>query len=283
VLPALLYGKGHPYGNPFTGTGTEESVSKLAVGDMKRYHEIWFKPNNATLVIVGDTSLADIAPRLERLFKDWKPGDVPEKKLEQVALSPRNAVYLIDRPGSEQSVIFAGQVAPPKANPQEIAIETMSFILGGNFTSRLNLNLREDKHWSYGVRMRIVDARGQRPFYCRAPVQGDKTKEAMQEIAQELQGMISSKPPTEAELQRPSPTRPLVWPARGRPSSWSPIASATSSASACLTITSKPTPISCAGCASRIWSRLPKLSSTRRDWSGSWWATAQKSSRGSGN
>ena len=200
VMPSLLYGKEHAYGNPFTGSGTEASVAKLTTADMKKFHETWFKPNNATLVIVGDTSLAEITPRLERLFQGWKPGETPKKNIATVSLPEKGGFYLIDRPGAQQSVIFAGQVALPKSNPDEIAIETMNFILGGTFTSRINMNLREDKHWSYGVRSILVDARGQRPYLFIAPVQGDKTKESIQELVKEIQGITGEKPPVEAEL-----------------------------------------------------------------------------------
>ena len=202
VMPGLLYGKDHAYGNPFTGSGTEANVAKLTTADLKKFHQTWFKPNNATLVIVGDTSLAEITPRLERLFKGWKPGKTPKKSIATVSLPEKGALYLMDRPGAQQSVIFAGQIALPKSNPDEIAIETMNFILGGTFTSRINMNLREDKHWSYGVRSMLVEARGQRPYLFVAPVQGDKTKEAIQELLKEVQGITGDKPPVEAELAK---------------------------------------------------------------------------------
>ena len=79
VLPALLYGAGHPYGNPLTGTGTTESVSKLTRADLVKFHETWFRPNNSTLIVVGDTTLKEITPKLEKLFAGWKSGDVPQK------------------------------------------------------------------------------------------------------------------------------------------------------------------------------------------------------------
>ena len=97
-------------------------------------------------------------------------------------------MYLLDRPGAVQSVIIAGNVAPPKANPDEPAIETMNAVLGSDFGSRLNMNLREDKHWSYGAFSFIRDARGPRPFLAYAPVQTDKTKEAIVELQKELRG-----------------------------------------------------------------------------------------------
>jgi zinc protease len=93
-----------------------------------------------------------------------------------VALPEKSRIYLIDRPGSIQSVILASHIVPPKANPQEIAIETMNTVLGGDFTSRINMNLREDKHWSYGALTLLWDARGQRPYLVYASVQTDKTK-----------------------------------------------------------------------------------------------------------
>jgi len=202
VFPQLLYGAQHAYGNPFTGSGTEASVAKLTAGDMRRFHTAWFKPNNATLVIVGDTTLAAVTPKLERLFCTWTSGDVPTKNIGPVAPREASSVFIIDRPGSLQSVIYVGNLAPPKANSQELAVELANKILGGDFTSRINMNLREDKHWTYGARSSIIAARGQRPFVTMAPVQGDKTKETMQELDRELRGMIGAKPVTDAEFAR---------------------------------------------------------------------------------
>jgi zinc protease len=220
VLPQLLYGTNHAYGTPFTGSGTEASVAKLTPADMKKFHTTWFKPNNATLVVVGDTTLAEIKPKLERLFQGWTPGDVPPKNLAAVARATQPSVYLIDRPGSLQSVIFAGNAAPPKSNPDEIAIELANKILGGDFTSRINMNLREDKHWSYGARSIIPDARGPRPFLVMAPVQGDKTKEALVELDKELRGILGAKPITDAEFNKVVTSQTLklagTWETMGR-------------------------------------------------------------------
>jgi zinc protease len=200
VFPKILYGSGHAYGNPLTGSGSEASVEKLTRSDMKKFHDTWFKPNKATLIIVGDTTLNAIKPRLEKLFGGWKSGDVPSKNIGQVEQKRKPVVYLIDRPDSLQSVILAGHVAPPKSNPDEIAIETMNTILGGTFTSRVNMNLREDKHWSYGAFTFLWPARGQRPFIAYAPVQTDKTKESLIEVERELRGVLGSRPVTEKEL-----------------------------------------------------------------------------------
>jgi zinc protease len=212
VFPALIYGEGHAYGNPFSGSGTEEAVARITRDDMQAFHQTWFKPNNATLVVVGDATMAEIRPKLERLFRDWRPGDVPQKNLATVEQRPNAAVYVLDRPGAQQSVIVAGHVAPPKANPDEIAIEALNTVLGGDFTSRINMNLREDKHWTYGAGSSFVDARGQRPFIVSTQVQSDKTKEAIQEIYAELAGVIGDRPLTDDELAQAIASRTLTLP-----------------------------------------------------------------------
>jgi zinc protease len=221
VFPGLLYGKDHAYGNPFTGSGTTESVSKLTTAELRKFYETWFKPNSATMVVVGDTTLAEITPKLEKLFRGWDKGEVPSKnvaKLDATAAKP--GIYLIDRPDSLQSIIFVGELAPPKNNPEEIAIETMNNVLGGTFTSRINMNLREDKHWSYGAHSFLASARGQRPFLSLAPVQTDKTKESLVEITRELKGILTDKPITPEELKKTQVNETLrlpgAWETAGR-------------------------------------------------------------------
>ena len=212
VFPQLLYGANHAYGNPLTGSGTEASVSGMTRADLVRFHRTWFKPNHATLVIVGDVSLAEIQPKLTRLFSGWRTGEVPQKNVSTVADQPRPLVYILDRPGAEQSVILAADLAAPKANPREYAIEAMTSLLGGQFTSRVNMNLREAKHWSYGAFTLIWDARGQRPFIAYAPVQTDKTKESMIEVDRELRGILGPKPVTADELAKAQANLTLTLP-----------------------------------------------------------------------
>src|SRR3989454_382882 len=212
VFPQLLYGAKHAYGNPLTGSGTEASVSAMTRDDRVRSHGTWFKPNPATLVIVGDVSRAELQPKLTRLFSRWQAGDVPQKNVSTVADQPRPLVYILDRPGSEQSIIFAADLAPPKANPHEYAIEAMTSLLGGQFTSRVNMNLREAKHWSYGAFTLVWDARGQRPFIAYAPVQTDKTKESMIEVDRELRGILGPKPVEEDELAKAQANLTLTLP-----------------------------------------------------------------------
>src|SRR5262249_35577966 len=138
--------------------------------------------------------------------------EVPAKNISKVEQKPKTSVYLIDRPDSLQSVIFAGNVAPPKANPEEIAIETLNNVLGGTFTSRVNLNLRENKHWSYGAFTFIPGAKGQRPFVAYAPVQTDKTKESMIEMDKELKGILGKVPITQDELTKAQQNETLELP-----------------------------------------------------------------------
>jgi zinc protease len=212
VFPRLLYGQNHAYGNPLTGSGTTESVNSIRRQDLIDFHRTWFKPNNATLVVVGATTMAEIKPRLERLFAGWRPGSVPTKNLSTVQVPAKPSVYLVDRPGSDQSIIFAGNVAPPKSNPDDIALQAMNTLLGGNFTSRVNMNLREDKHWSYGSFTILWDAKGQRPFFAYAPVQTDKTKESMAELVKELGAIGGSRPAEAGELGRAQSSMLLTLP-----------------------------------------------------------------------
>jgi len=212
AFPELVYPTGHAYATPWSGTGTEESAAKITRADVAAFHRAWFKPNHATLIVVGATTMGEIRPKLERLFAAWKPGDIPAKNVKDVAPPATPAVYLIDRPGALQTVILAGNLAPPKNNPNEVPIEVMDALLGGNFDSRINMNLREDKHWSYGAGSFIRDARGQRPFVAYAPVQTDKTKESLVELAKELQGILKDRPVDSTELAQAKSSLTLTLP-----------------------------------------------------------------------
>jgi len=214
VLPRLLYGDGHAYALPMTGSGTEKSVAAITRDDLVKYHATWFKPNNATLIVVGDTTLAEIKPKLEALFSRWQRGDVPAKKLADVPVPDKPRVYLIDRPGSEQSMIIAGELIPAKNQADEIAIDAMNDILGGAFTSRINMNLREDKTWSYGADTTIVDTQAQRPFLAIAPVQADKTAPSMREMKREIDDFLGSRAATDPEVATSKRRSTLTLPGR---------------------------------------------------------------------
>ena len=201
VFPKLLYGEGHAYSYPLTGNGTEVSVSSITVDELKQFHQSWFMPNHATLIVVGDTTLDEIKPKIEKAFKDWQAGEIPQKNLADVQQKEKPQVYVIDRPDSLQSLIFAGHVSLPKANPHEIALEALNYNLGGAFTSRINMNLREDKHWSYGAGSIFYPARGDAPFLVYTSVQTDKTSESMQEIQKELSEIMTTRPITSEEME----------------------------------------------------------------------------------
>jgi zinc protease len=199
ILPGLLFGRTHAYGNPLTGSGTLASLEKITRDDVVRWYQAWFKPGGATLIVVGDTTMAEIRPRLEKLLAGWKPGRTPKEPIGQGA-PPSAGLYLVDRPGAQQSLLIMGTVAPPRRPGPDVAQEVMNAILGGQFVSRVNMNLREDKHWSYGARTVLLGTSGPRPYLGFAPVQADKTKESLAEFLKELRGMRGEKPVTEDEL-----------------------------------------------------------------------------------
>jgi zinc protease len=194
-------------------------VAKLTRDDLVKFHKTWFKPGNATLVVVGDTTLAEIRPAVEKLFKGWPAGSVPAKDIKTVPLQAKPRVFIIDKPNAPQSMVIGGEPAPPSGDPDAIAIETMNDILGGDFVSRINMNIREDKHWSYGAQSVLVGAKGQRPFVVLAPVQSDKTKETMVEIGNELEGILGKKPITNDEFQNAKNSKVL-----GLPGQWETMA-----------------------------------------------------------
>ncbi len=214
LLPKLIYGENHAYSAPFSGSGDEESVTSMTTKDLKQYYNTWFKPNNATLIVTGDTSIDEIKPLLEKAFKSWKKGDVPFKKIDLVQKPSEPIIYLIDRPDSQQSAIMNAQIMPRYGFDQEMSLQAVNGVLGGGFTARMNMNLREDKHWSYGARTQIQDTQGQRPLMTMAPVQTDKTAESMQEIYKEISGIIGEKPATQEELSRVMDKRVLTLPGR---------------------------------------------------------------------
>tara|TARA_R110002020_G_scaffold21009_6_gene71412 strand:- start:74180 stop:76963 length:2784 start_codon:yes stop_codon:yes gene_type:complete len=202
VMNKFLYGEGHPYSNPYTGTGYESTVEKLTKQDITKFYDSWFKPNNATLVVTGDIGMDELKSKLEKSFGKWKKGTVPTIDFPKPATGTKNTLYLIDRPESQQSVILAGHLTKKYGEVSEIATEQMISILGGDFTSRINMNLREDKHWSYGASGFVMDAQHERPFLVYAPVQSDKTAESVTELRKELAEFTSTKPATQAELDK---------------------------------------------------------------------------------
>jgi zinc protease len=202
VLPELLYGKDHAYSNPFTGSGTEASVSKMTRNDLLAFHKSWYAPNNATLVVVGDVKENELKNKLEAKLGSWKIASVPQKNIRDVAIAEKPVVYIMDKPEAQQSIILAAEISTTGSDKDYESIKMMNRILGGEFTSRVNMNLREDKHWSYGSGSVNVDAKGPGFFAVYAPVQTDKTKESIIELQKELIDYIASKPATAEEFSK---------------------------------------------------------------------------------
>ena len=204
LLPPVLYGSGHAYAVPFTGSGTEESLRSLTRADLVQFREQWLRPDNARLFVVGDTTLAEITPLLERAFRGWRAPDRPKpsKNIASVEAPESPRVILIDKPGSPQSFILAGRLIPGLGTDRDTAIEAMNMVLGGNFTARINMNLREDKGWSYGARTQMPGARGPRPYLVNAPVQTDRTADSLAELIRELGDINAARPIREDEMAR---------------------------------------------------------------------------------
>ena len=146
--------------------------------------------------------MSDLVAKLEKRFSGWKKGSTQKITIASVNKPSGSKIYLMDRPESTQTVIFAGSIIVPYGKISQPALTAMNNILGGDFVSRLNMNLREDKHWTYGAGSFIYDARGQRPFLAYVSVQIDKTKEAIMEINKELTGIVNDKPVTTEEFNR---------------------------------------------------------------------------------
>jgi zinc protease len=194
VLPRLVYGPGHAYSGPAGGLGTLDVVAKLPRNALLDWHHAWMKPNNTTLVVAGDVTLAQLMPMLQKSFGDWAGGEVPQKAMTVASSPGRGKLYLIDKPDAPQSVIVAAHLGHAGARADDLALETVMRNFGGMATSRLNRNLRLDKHWSYGTSGGVTTVRGPRMFQVIAPVQTDKTKEAMAEVMKEIRGVAGERP-----------------------------------------------------------------------------------------
>ncbi|HET8940457.1 MAG TPA: pitrilysin family protein, partial [Rudaea sp.] len=204
ILPPLLFGENNAYGIPMTGSGTEASIMSLTAEDMRGFMRDWIRPDNATLLVAGDTTLEKILPKLNAAFGKWPVtrNALPKKNLAHVDLPVQPRVFLLDRPGAQQTVILAGEVAPSTKAENYMAIDTMLGAFGGTFTSRLNMNLREDKHWAYGAFAFMPNAIGQRAMIMYAPVQTDKTGPSANEVLKEAKAILGDKPLTEVEVQK---------------------------------------------------------------------------------
>lgn len=202
VNPAL-YGPTHPYGG-LAGNGTVSSVRAITRDDLTAFHQRWIRPDNATLYVVGDTTLAEVTRQLERSFGNWQAPSVERgtKDFSVAIPAPTPRIILVNRPNSPQSVIVAAQVLEARGRDDLTVLQQANDVLGGNFLSRINMNLRETKGWSYGSRSVIGGQEERVLFRVIAPVQADKTADAMREIQSDVNAFLGNNGVTAEELAR---------------------------------------------------------------------------------
>jgi predicted Zn-dependent peptidase len=200
VYSSLLYGRNHPYGHSLSGD--EESLGAIKGEDVRKFYETYYRPNNSTLLVVGDVTPDALVAKLERAFGKWEKAHVPAVDVTAAPIQrDRSTIYIVDRPGSAQSIINVGQVGVPRSNPDYFPLLVLNTMLGGQFTSRINLNLREDKGYTYGARTSFDFRRGSGPFTASAPVVTAATKESVIELMKELRGIRGEIPVTPTELE----------------------------------------------------------------------------------
>lgn len=201
MLPPMLYGQAHPYGIPFTGSGTESGVKAVTRADLVAFHDTWMRPDNATIFATGDTTLAELLPLLEKRFGDWKaPAIAKGAKLFRMDRMMRpSRIVLIDKPQSPQSMILAGQLTNKSGTDNPVTLITANEVLGGSTTSRLTMDLREAKGWAYGAGTGMPGVKETIPLLVYAPVQTDKTGESIIAARQDIKDFLTSKGTTQAE------------------------------------------------------------------------------------
>ncbi|HEX6124216.1 MAG TPA: pitrilysin family protein [Pyrinomonadaceae bacterium] len=195
VYNKVLYGD-HAYGR----SNSEASINAITRDDLVAFYGSTYRPNNATLIVVGSFDKAALKNKLEKAFAGWKTGDVSARDLGMPKPFEKVGIFLVDRPNSAQSVVSVGQIGVDRMSPDYYPIMVMNSILGGQFTSRINMNLREDKGYTYGARSSFTFRRGAGPFEAGGDIQTAVTKEAIAEIMKELNDIRGGRPVTQQEL-----------------------------------------------------------------------------------
>jgi zinc protease len=197
----LLYGEGHPYAQPFTGSGTTASVAALSNEDLDRFYRRYYSPDRAAFVIAGDITLADAVREVERVFASWTKREAQAPPVPAPEPLSANRIYLLDKPEAAQSALVAGNLALPRSHPDYPACEVVNNALGGMFTSRLNSNLREEKAYTYGVSSFFFGTREPGPFVCFTQVETRHTASSVFEILKELRDISGRRPLSGTELR----------------------------------------------------------------------------------
>jgi zinc protease len=193
-----LFGATHPYGRD--GFGTEASLRVVSTADLQSFHDRYYRPNNATAIVVGDIDAASARQVLEGALGGWARRDVAAAAVRPARQVEGRTIYIVDRPGSAQSVVQLGRVGVARSIADYYAIEVMNVILGGSFTSRLNQNLREAKGYTYGASSGFDFLPVGGPWWAQAAVQTHSTGPAIAEFMNELRGM--HEPITDDEVAR---------------------------------------------------------------------------------
>lgn len=193
----VLY-RDHPYGRQLNGN--EKTVGGLDRDDVIGFYDRVYRPNNAVLIVVGDTTKATLLPKLEEAFGGWASGDFLTADVPSAGSLDKTGIYLVDRPGSAQSVVSIGQVGIDRSNPDYFPVVVMNAVLGGSITSRISMNLRERKGYTYGANSNWVFRKGAGPFVAGGDMQTAVTKEAVWEVMKELKDVSGDRPITQKEL-----------------------------------------------------------------------------------
>jgi predicted Zn-dependent peptidase len=203
-LASVLYGS-HPYAQPSDGLGNARSLAALTPAALRAAHDKWLRPDLARITVVGNVTMAELMPLLEKAFGSWKNPATPKpvKNLAAAIPTPTPRIVLIDRPNSPQSVIMAGRVLPLTGRkPDMEALDLANEVIGGGFLSRLNMDLREEKGWSYGVGSAVRSPAGPRTFLIAAPVQADRTADSIRAMIADMKAFPTAKPVDADELNR---------------------------------------------------------------------------------
>ncbi|WP_241557167.1 M16 family metallopeptidase [Croceibacterium ferulae] len=204
ALGPLIFGEAHPYGN-VGASGKPAVIEALTPEALAAEHARWLRPDTASITAVGDVTLAELVPALEQAFGDWQApaGEKPVKNLAAATPAGQARLVVIDRPNSPQSVLMLGRVLPLAGTEQgQEALELANEVIGGGFLSRLNMNLREEKGWTYGIGSSVAQPVGPRSFVVSTPVQTDRTGDAIRLILDDLNAFASGQGVTGEELQR---------------------------------------------------------------------------------
>jgi zinc protease len=198
VMSRVLYGDRHPYG--YTEIGTEASIKGMKREDMQAFWKQNFVPNNAALVVAGDISMDELRALAEKAFGGWQRG-APVRPALSVAANPTPKVVIVDKPGSPQTQVRVATIGAQRSSPDFRPMQVMNMILGGQFSSRINMNLREANGYTYGTYSGFTFRRAPGPFQVAGGVRTDVTGPAVDEIYKEIRGMLQ-KPFDGEELTR---------------------------------------------------------------------------------